>query len=92
MKRSRRSTACWHWKISFIKKDFAIGAPNFRHNYGFIGTEPILIDVGRIVPAEGVETKPFPVLSRFRAFLEDKHPGLLTHFDQSVAQILPRVG
>lgn len=74
---------------NFYEKGFRNRDPNFKHNYGFVGTDPILIDVGRIIPADGKSKKNFPVVSRFRKFLSDRHPELVAYFDQSVARILP---
>jgi hypothetical protein len=60
--------------------------PNFRSNCGFIGLEPVLIDVGRVV--EEKEEKDFlKIAPRLRRYLTTFYPQLLPHFDASVEKI-----
>ena len=65
------------------KKGFRNRDPNFRHNYGWIGGQAILIDVGRIVGAEKT-SKNSIATSRFRKYLFEQHPEFLAYFDQSI--------
>lgn len=75
-------------QASIHKKGFRNRDPNFRHNYGLIGGQAILIDVGRIVDFEKTSQKNPISTSRFREYLFDRHPELLAYFDQSIDEIL----
>jgi hypothetical protein len=69
------------------KKGFRNRDPNFRHNYGFVGNQVILIDVGRVVKTDHPLPHHFNT-SRLRSYLDDHHPELLAYFDRSVDTVL----
>ncbi|MES2121793.1 MAG: hypothetical protein V4492_03320 [Chlamydiota bacterium] len=69
---------------------------NFRSNCGFVGSTPIIIDLGRIVYSEAIK-KPenyAPELERFlprlRLWLSSTHPDLLPDFEEIVVKITRR--
>lgn len=67
---------------------------NFRSNCGFVGSTPIIIDLGRIVYSEAIkkpdnykrELERF--LPRIRLWLGANHPDLLADFEEIVAKII----
>jgi hypothetical protein len=69
--------------LKLSQKGFHNRDPNFRSNCGFIGADAILIDVGRIASGKQESCK---AICKFRDYLLTKHPELLQHFDQSVAE------
>lgn len=73
-------------QLTILRKGFHNRDPNFRHNYGFIDSQAILIDVGRIIPSEHSQ-KNLIISSHFRKYVADDHPDLLSHFDQSIAKL-----
>ncbi len=77
------------YKQGFINRD-----PNFRSNCGFIDHRAIVIDIGRMAYREEIK-KPenykqelIKITPKFRAYISSRHPELLSHFDQSVADII----
>lgn len=57
--------------------------PGLHRNFGFAGSTPLFIDVGRLQTANRPLTA---IAGRFRAFLETEHPLLLPFFDSELAQ------
>ncbi len=83
-----------HLAVSFYQKGYRNRDPNLRSNFGFIGTEPILIDMGRMVVSEEIKTPAnyakelIRIAPRFRKYLAAKHPTLVPYFDQKVANVV----
>jgi hypothetical protein len=80
--------------LSLYQRGFYNRDPNMRSNYGFIGSKPILIDVGRVVRREALKEPAvfkqalLKSTRRFRKYLTLNHPQLLVHFDNCIAKIL----
>ncbi len=80
--------------MHFYEKGYRNRDPNLRNNFGFIGEEPILIDMGRMVLCEEMKElqnsskELLRVAPRFRKYLAAKHPTLLPYFDERIANIV----
>lgn len=77
--------------VVLAKKGFRNRDPNFRSNCGFINSQAVIFDVGRIVYSKEIQ-KPenfkkafLKTAFRFRRYLSDRHPELLPYFDQCIA-------
>jgi len=69
-------------QLTISEKGFRNRDPNFRHNYGFIGTEAILIDTGKIVPRDEKSDLDRPIItSHLERYLKEHHPQLLLYFE-----------
>lgn len=83
--------------LELYQKGYRNRDPNFHSNYGFIGEEAILIDVGRLVYTEEIKaaeniSKEFKkVALRFRKYLADNYPQLLGHFEMRIEEITSKV-
>jgi tetratricopeptide (TPR) repeat protein len=79
--------------LKFYRKGLRNRDVNFRSNCGFIGTQPILIDVGRIVYSEEAKEPKFfkkellEKTEHFRSYLLQHYPELLAHFDERMENI-----
>ena len=79
--------------IQLYKKGIRNKDANFRSNYGFIGDEPIIVDVGRVVYCEKIKklrnykSELERIAPRFRNWIQLTHPQLLSHFDGSMEKI-----
>lgn len=81
-------------QLSLYQKGVRNRDPNLKSNCAFIDERPLLIDVGRVVFCEEIRQPEnfkknlVKMTRRFRKYLQDCHPELLTHFDISIAKIL----
>lgn len=79
--------------LSLYQKGFCNRDPNFRSNCGFIGPNPIVIDVGRMTYSQEIKgPQAFQHIlikfsSRFRKYLVQSHPELLAYFDHQIAKL-----
>lgn len=68
--------------------------PNFGSNCGFIGTNPILIDVGRVIHNEEIKEPEkskkqlLKAIASFRQYLAQNHSELIDYFDQCNNEVL----
>lgn len=80
--------------IKLYQKGFRNRDPNFRNNWGFIGARGMLIDVGRIMYCQEISDPKvykgeiLQMNSKFRFYLSNKHPELVSHFDKTIANIM----
>ncbi len=80
--------------VKLYQKGFRNRDPNFKSNCGFIGTDAIVIDVGRILPLENIKTAEehkqelLKITPQFRAYISTQYPELLPHFDQAIGKII----
>ena len=75
------------------QKGFRNRDSNFRSNYGFVDSQAICFDVGRIVYSNEIKKKKnfnkdfLRMTQRFRNYLTHRHPELLPYFENSVKDI-----
>lgn len=77
-------------QFKLYRKGFRNRDPNFRGNYGFLGTSPFVIDVGRMSPLKGEKMGRIELdrtTRKLRLHIAARHPQLLSHFDQSLKKI-----
>lgn len=67
------------------KKEIVDDDPAIYRNFGFIADQPMFIDVGRFQKKREIDLK--KVMSRFRLFLEERHPQLVVALDEELDAI-----
>jgi hypothetical protein len=80
---------------SLYKKGYCNRDPDLCSNCGYIGEEPILFDVGRVVysteekNAKVVRKELSKAAPHLQKYLAANHPELLSYFNEAMIQILP---
>lgn len=65
--------------------------PGIHRNFGFVGSDPFFIDVGRFSHTDIVPFPPFEgTINRFRFFLTNKHAPLLPLFEEELLRYIPK--